>query len=328
MATLMNSSFVKGLKHVQRHFAVYVIQRKFLILGIMLASWLALLSGAIFSPERTVYTSTQLDTHQEFGNETGSMDLVSQKYSKKNGLMVLEFETTDETSSADTGIDANELRWHLYMKDKDAHSTLDVIPTIDNRISVIIRHVPTDFEAMAIGVDNKTVDTSTLNVDSISSSSDDDVASSTSSSAAAGSNSIQFMIVPTSKDLKHVQLKDLNRKQFAVSALADEIASQQKLKRSMQKAITKFKRSVSDSQNQKKALEAKETYLVGQDKTDNESNIQSVDGDIQSKQESITTAKANVTEIEQRVRALKQKQDDVKSGKYKYSASVKEVKLK
>lgn len=64
-------------------------------------TWLRLLMGVIFSPQRQTYTSEQLKTKQFFANGSGEMKLVSQEYSPDTGIIVLQFETKDATTSID-----------------------------------------------------------------------------------------------------------------------------------------------------------------------------------------------------------------------------------
>ena len=70
-----------------------IIKRKLVIFSMLFVTWLSLLMGAIFSPQRQIYTSEQLKTKQVFANGSGEMKLVSQEYSPDTGIIVLQFET-------------------------------------------------------------------------------------------------------------------------------------------------------------------------------------------------------------------------------------------
>lgn len=120
--------------------------------------------GAIFSPQRQTYTSEQLKTKQVFANGSGKMKLVSQEYSSDTGIIVLQFETKDATTSIDRGIDAKRLKWKLYAQHKDSKIEMDVVPIIGNKVSVIIKGVPKNFGAFAIDVTNQTVSSSSIDV--------------------------------------------------------------------------------------------------------------------------------------------------------------------
>ncbi|WP_311431493.1 hypothetical protein [Fannyhessea vaginae] len=62
-----------------------IIKRKLVIFSMLFLTWLSLLMGAIFSPQRQTYTSEQLKTKQVFANGSGEMKLVSQEYSSDTG---------------------------------------------------------------------------------------------------------------------------------------------------------------------------------------------------------------------------------------------------
>lgn len=53
-------------------------------------------------------------TKRSFSNGTGEIEITSQTYSPKTGIIVLEIETSDMTSSVERGIDPNRLEWKLY----------------------------------------------------------------------------------------------------------------------------------------------------------------------------------------------------------------------
>ena len=78
-----------------------IIKRKLVIFSMLFLTWLRLLMGVIFSPQRQTYTSEQLKTKQFFANGSGEMKLVSQEYSPDTGIIVLQFETKDATTSID-----------------------------------------------------------------------------------------------------------------------------------------------------------------------------------------------------------------------------------
>ena len=169
---IKSSPILKPFIKIKVWFQENIIKRKLVIFSMLFVTWLSLLMGAIFSPQRQTYTSEQLKTKQVFANGSGEMKLVSQEYSPDTGIIVLQFETKDATTSIDRGIDAKRLKWKLYAQHKDSKIEMDVVPIIDNKVSVIIKGVPKNFGAFAIDVTNQTVSSSSIDVNISSPSSD------------------------------------------------------------------------------------------------------------------------------------------------------------
>ena len=151
------SAIAKPIITIKRWFQDNVIKRKLVIFSILLTAWISLLLGAIYSPQRQTYTDEQLKTKRTFENGTGEIRLSSQSYSPETGIIVLQFETKDSTSPVDRGIDTKRLKWNLYAQNKTADTIMEIVPIVDNKISVIIRNVPENFGAYAIDITNETV---------------------------------------------------------------------------------------------------------------------------------------------------------------------------
>ena len=175
-------------------FSENVVRRKVFFFGGLLAIWLLLLGGAYFSPQRQVYTNEQLTTKQSFVNGTGDIEITSQVYSPSTGIIVLQLETTDATSSLGRGIDSKRLNWQIYSPNPSENTTMEVVPVTDKKLSVIIRNVPENFGVFAIDVTNKTVSSNLVDVDIASSFSEEKKNLLTSSSEAV---SYTHLTLPT-----------------------------------------------------------------------------------------------------------------------------------
>lgn len=173
---LQESSVIQFFYRIKEWCQENVVKRKLITFSLMLAAWFSLLLGAIFSPQRQTFTTDQLATKRVFENGTGEISLVKQIYSPQTGVIVLQFETTDSTSSIARGIDSKRLSWQLYAQHKSSETSMDVIPITDKKISVIIKNVPKGFGAFAIDIKNNRVTTNQIDVDisTPSSSSDED----------------------------------------------------------------------------------------------------------------------------------------------------------
>lgn len=306
-----------------------VIKRKLLIFGLLFTTWLSLLLGAIYSPQRQTYSDEQLKTKQSFSNGTGEIKLTSQTYSVETGVIVLQFETKDATSSVDRGIDTKRLKWQLYAQHKTADTVMEVVPIIDNKISVIIRNVPEDFGAYAIDITNKTVSTSSIDIDIDDSSDDDDTTtSSTTSTDDEKANVVQFMITTQNSQLKKETTKAVSREEFTLSEIKKEEAFQNNQIKKLNKSIAQLKASIEDDEARKASLSTESQYLTGDDLEANQKDIASIDSNIETKNRSIETANNNIEKLEETLTALAKKKAAVKDGTFVFSNPIETIEMK
>lgn len=308
-----------------------VIKRKLLIFGLLFTTWIGLLLGAIYSPQRQTYSDEQLKTKQSFSNGTGEIKLTSQTYSAETGVIVLQFETKDATSSVDRGIDTKRLKWQLYAQHKTADTVMEVVPIIDNKISVIIRNVPEDFGAYAIDITNKTVSTSSIDIDiDIDDSSDDDdtTTSSTTSTDDEEANVVQFMITTQNSQLKKETTKAVSREEFTLSEIKKEEAFQNNQIKKLNKSIAQLKASIEDDEARKASLSTESQYLTGDDLEANQKDIASIDSNIETKNRSIETANNNIEKLEETLTALAKKKAAVKDGTFVFSNPIETIEMK
>lgn len=306
-----------------------VIKRKLLIFGLLFTTWIGLLLGAIYSPQRQTYSDEQLQTKQSFSNGTGEIKLTSQTYSAKTGIIVLQFETKDATSSVERGIDAKRLDWKLYAQHKTADTIMEVVPIIDNKISVIVRNVPEDFGAYAIDITNKTVSTSSIDVDIASSSDDEETSTSQSqSSDDEDDNVLQFMITTQNSQLKKETIKAVSREEFTLSEIKKEEAFHNNQIKKLNTSIAQLKASIEDDEARKASLSTESQYLTGGDLEANQKDIASIDSNIETKNRSIETANTNIEKLEEKLEALAKKKAAVKDGTFVFSNPIETIEMK
>lgn len=326
---IKSSSIAKPFIVIKNWLHENVIKRKLVIFGLLFTTWLSLLLGAIYSPQRQTYSDEQLQTKQSFSNGTGEIKLTSQTYSAKTGVIVLQFETKDATSSVDRGIDTKRLKWQLYAQHKTADTVMEVVPIIDNKISVIIRNVPEDFGAYAIDITNKTVATSSIDIDIDSSSDDDDTtASSPTSTDDEEANVVQFMITTQNGQLKKETIKEISREEFTLSEIKKEEAFQNNQIKKLNKSIAQLKASIEDDEARKASLSTESQYLTGDDLEANQKDIASIDSNIETKNRSIETANTNIEKLEEKLEALAKKKAAVKDGTFVFSNPIETIEMK
>ena len=315
---------MKTIERMREWLQENIVKRKVIFFAVMFTAWVALLVGAYTSPKRQVYTQEQLMTKRSFSNGTGEIEITSQTYSPKTGIIVLEIETSDMTSSVERGIDPNRLEWKLYSPNPSSETSMEVIPVSDKKISVIIRNVPKNFGVFAMDIKNKSVKLNDVNVD-ISSSSDEDERKTKTTS---GEDTVQFFVATQNDKLKIKTIKNINREDFALAELKKEKDFQKKQKKQLNDAIKKIKDSISDDENTKSGYQEEAKYLTGDDLTNNQKNIDTIDTSIQNKNEQIATASDNIGKVNERIAALEKKEKAIKNGTFEFSNAIQTIKMK
>lgn len=323
-----SSSILKPFVTVKNWFQDNVIKRKLVIFSVLFMSWLSLLLGAIYSPERQTYSDDQLKTKQTFVNGTGEVKLTSQTYSPETGIIVLQFETRDSTSSVDRGIDAKRLKWKLYSQNKSAKTSMEVVPIVDNKISVIIRGVPDDFGAFAIDVINTTVSTSSVDIDITAPSSDEKATSkSLSPKEEEAERTVQFFVTTQNKNLKQKTIEAVSREEFTLAEIENEITYQEGQIEKLNNSISQLKSSIEDDESRKEGLNSEAKYLTGDDLEVNQKDIAIIDSNIESKNRSIETATENIEKLKAKIETLNKKKAAVKDGTFEFSNPIETVEM-
>lgn len=301
-----------------------VIKRKIVIFLTMFSVWIALLMGAVFSPQRQTFTEEQLKTKHVFRNGTGEIKLVSQEYSPRTGVIVLQFETRDSTSPVNRGIDPKRLKWNLYAQHKSSKTTMDVVPILDNKISIIIRDVAKNFGAFAIDVTNNTVSTNLVDIEI--SSSDEEV-------RVLQKNSdedkvVQFYVTPQNSELKTKTIKVVSREEFTLQEIKKEREFQKRQEAKIKASIKQLQASIEDDESRKESLSSEAKYLAGEDLEENKRGILLLDSNIESKNQSIRVASDNIEKINLKLETLDRKQRDVENGTFEFSSPIETVEMK
>lgn len=314
-------------RSIHEYLHQHVIGRKKIIFFSLLSIWGVVLVTGILSPKQQRYSKSQLETNQTFGNGTGEVNLVSQTFSKKNKIILLRFETTDKTSDIGSGINPNKLRWKLYVKNRNSKNMkMEVIPTVDNKIIVVVRNVDPGFQALAVDIKNKTVDTS--QEDPTLSSTDNADSSSTLSVKKNTDNDLQFIVAENSDNLKNRKIKNLTREGFAIEAINKEVTKQNQEKKRLTTLISNLRQSINDNDKSIKELENKSKYLTDSQEISNKKDIDSLKSDNDQQQQQIETAQKSLKELNQRLKLLSKQKQDIKSGKFKFDDSIKTYDLK
>ncbi|NYA60128.1 hypothetical protein HZI62_09750 [Lactobacillus salivarius] len=219
------------------------------------------------------------------------------------------------------------MKWKLYVKNRTSKNMkMEVIPTVDNGIIVVVRNVDPGFQALAVDIKNKTVDTSqedpTLNV------ADNNSSSSPSVKEKTDNNDLQFIVAENSDNLKNKRVKNLTREGFAVEAINKEITKQKQEKKRIDTLVSNLHQAIKDNNKSIADLESKSKYLTDSQETNNKQDIDSLKADNSQKEQQIETAQKSLKELNQRLNLLSKQKQDIKSGKFKFDDSIKTYDLK
>lgn len=322
---MKSSSIAKPFIEIKRWFQDNVIKRKLVVFSVLLTAWVSLLLGAFYSPQRLTYTDEQLKTKRSFENGTGEIRLSSQTYSPSTGVIVLQFETKDSTSPVDRGIDTKRLKWDLYAQNKSADTTMEIVPIVDNKISVIIRNVPDNFGAYAIDIANKTVSTSSIDI-YISSPSDEQEKSVKTEDTE--DNVVQFYVTTQNSRLKKEKIKSVSREEFALSEITEEKSFQEGQIKKLNNSIKQLNASIEDDNSRKEGLLKEADYLSGDDLETNQKDIATIESNIETKNRSIETANQNIEKVQAKIDSLEKKEAAIKDGTFEFSNPIETVEMK
>ncbi|MFM0818472.1 hypothetical protein [Streptococcus suis] len=322
---IKSSPIAKPFIATNRWFKDNVIKRKLVIFSVLFTVWLSLLLGAIYSPQRQTFTDEQLKTKRTFENGTGEIRLSSQIYSPETGIIVLQFETRDATSPIDRGIDTKRLEWNLYAQKKSADTFMEIVPIVDNKISVIIRNVPENFGAFAIDITNKTVATRSIDIDVSSPSTDQE--SNTKTAVSDESKVVQFYVTTQNSKLKIEKIESVSREEFALSEIAVEKEFQEGQIEKLNHSIEQLKSSIEDDESRKAGLMKEAAYLSGDDLESNQRDIATVETHIETKNRSIETALQNIEKVQVKINSLEKKEAAIKDGTFEFSNPIETIEM-
>ena len=303
---LRELNFVKKVIQIKSVLQEQIILRKMIFFSVLFGSWLILVVAGLTSSNRQVYSEDELSTEQNFANGTGSVKLASQTYSKKDRLILLDFELNGQAGS---GINPRNLKWKLYSK-KARNSKLEVVPIYDKKVMVMIKNVPEDFDAYAVQITNKSVNANDISIDISSSSS-----SGTVTKKSSKKDWLQFMVTSRGKNLKQKDLKNISRKDLILSEVNREIKFQNGQIKKLETAVKDMNKLIKDNNDKIKSLQKNATYLTDDQKESNDTEISNLRSSNDNYYQQIDEAKKNIKIVQARVKMLHKKYNDIKNGK-------------
>ena len=185
----------------------------------------------------------------------------------------------------------------------------------------MVKNLPSDFEAIAIEVENKTVDVNQLDIN-INDEEQNDLTSKN-----EDANILQFMIYQKSKALKHKKLQDLTQQEFAIQQLDNEIVFQNKQLHKLKNAISQLEKSIEEDDQTKEKLQNENQYLTSDERVKNLNDIDTLNANVQNKHLQIDQAKNNIDKVKEKIEVIQLKKEDVQNGVFDFQKPV-EVEIK
>lgn len=326
---------IRAINSVISYFRRHRLKRTLIISYALLGTMVWTATTAYFSPERVTYTETQLRATQTFGNGLGSITATSMTYSPSNGMVVMELATSDATSAIQKGINTENLDWQVFLpssvKNPEA-VTLEVIPLTGDKVYLVLRNVPSDYTLMVIRVTNKTPNSNSLKLDVQEY---DDYLSSSSNSVSnqkkqkdkdANKTYVDFFVTPQNELLKNKYVKNLSREKFALNIFEEELKYQKGQRKELLNSAKTLDDSIKEDTKTLEQLKRESEYLVGNELTDKQSDMEAIEKSMGSKEKDGAKARENAAYVQTIIEQIEKNIKAVKNGTYKFNSPVRSVK--
>ena len=309
------------MKKLRRKMKENVAATKFWILMGLIFVQCLLVGGIFLAPDRQLIPQSQLVTTQTFTNG-GTLQLTSQEYDAKNKIMKIDVQATSDLSM-------NQLTPHIFVKNASG-STMQYIPTVDNKAEIFIKNISSQFEVLALAFQNTSLSNQDIDTTIFNNSQDAQTSKTSQTNSSQSSNLVYFYISSNSKYLKIAKhpIKIERQSAYAIDAIQEEINFQNSQTKKMDRAISDLKKSQDSNNEQIAELQLKNNYLTGGNLANNQNQIQSLQAQVAGASQQIQQANQNKQTITQAIQKMQQQISDIKSGKYKFQDDAKSQKLK
>ena len=332
-----NIKSIRAINSVISYIRGHRLKRTLIISYALLGTMVWTATTGYFSPKRVTYTETQLRATQTFGNGLGSITATSMTYSPSNGMVVMELATSDATSAIQKGINTENLDWQVFLpssvKNPEA-VTLEVIPLTGDKVYLVMRNVPSDYTLIVIRATNKTPNSNSLKIDVqeyndylSSSSNDASVSKQNKQKDKEGNkNYVDFFVTPQNELLKNKYVKNLSREKFALNIFEEELKYQKGQRKELLASAKTLDDSVKEDTKTLEQLKRESEYLVGNELTDKQSDMEAIEKSMDSKEKDGAKARENAAYVQTIIEQIEKNIKAVKNGTYKFNSPVRSVK--
>lgn len=311
------------MKQIRRKIKENVAATKFWIFIGLITLQGILLLGTFFAHDKQIVPPSQLVTSQTFSDGSGTIEITHQEYDSKNKIMRLDLQATEDISMS-------QLTPKLFVK--NGTGSMQYIPTVDNKAEIFIKNISNEFEALSLSFQNNDLSNQSIDTTIYDNSQEAQIANSaqTESSEVEPSDLVYFFISSNSPYLKQAKrpIKIESQVAYAVEAIQSEIDFQNSQKKKMDVAIDDLKKNQKTTSQKIEELQVKNQYLTGNNLSNNQSKISSLQADIAGYAQQIQEAQQNKKSITQAITKMKKQISDIQLGKFKFTDDVKSKKMK
>lgn len=289
----------------------------------MVGGIVCLLIGTQFAPDRNLIPSAQLVTTQQFSTtKGGTIEITHQEMDWAKHIMKIDIQASDELVMKD-------LETSVFIK-RDAGSAVQIIPTVDNKATIFIKNLKSDFQVLSLAFEDKEIRS-----DEVDTQIYDDKRSAASShqenvEPTEEERTLYFYISENSKYLKSasnkIQVK--SQKDYAIDVLKDEIHFQNSQCEKLERGLSKLKALQTKNKSEIENLKKENEYLTGDQLDNNQKQIIDLQTDIQNAQNQCEEAEKNKKEVHQKIDKMQKQILDIQSGFYQFPADEKTQKMK
>lgn len=299
-----------------------VAATKTIFAGSLVGGVALLLIGTQFAPDRDLIPASQLSTTQQFPSmHGGTIEITSQEMDWEKHIMKIDIQASDELAM-------KNLDTSVFIQ-KDEGSSVQIIPTIDNKATIFIKNLHKNFQVLSLAFEDKGLRTNDVDTQVF-----DDTQSAKSSeeetTTAEEDNTVYFYISENSKYLKSVknEIKVKSQKEYAVDTVQSEISFQNSQIEKVKNGIKKLEELQTRNKQEIEELTKQNSYLTGSQLDKNQQQIIDLQSEIQTSQNQAEDAEKSIVELDKKIEKMQQQISDIQSGKYKFPLDIKTQKLK
>lgn len=280
-------------------------RRRMIGLGLFLLICGGLLGSIKFAPTFANVDETSLNSPVSFStSDTNDSDddsgpgvaLTARQYSSKTQRLVMQFRITgDNSDAAEASILPSDLAWGIKTVGPEKAS-FQVVPTTTNHYVLIVDHLDDNFGAIQITVENH-----------------DKTVGDNGKITQGGSAQL---VLKNHQSLDDHNVKKLTAKQYATTAIDQEIQKQQqKIKQNRQ--VIKVAQAAIKTDNQKITMRQKDLkYETDAQRQDTLSGISDIRDDQGTQRENINAANKDIAKCQNEIKFMKKKQTAINDGSY------------
>ncbi|MDU2075231.1 MAG: hypothetical protein E6718_09845, partial [Streptococcus salivarius] len=137
---------------------------------------------------------------------------------------------------------------------------------------------------------------------------------------------VDFFVTPQNELLKNKYVKNLSREKFALNIFEEELKYQKGQRKELLASAKTLDDSVKEDTKTLEQLKRESEYLVGNELTDKQSDMEAIEKSMDSKEKDGAKARENAAYVQTIIEQIEKNIKAVKNGTYKFNSPVRSVK--